>query len=89
MHLYKIRLKRLGRRKSPLYSIVVTFSNRSANTGLVFEKLGIYLPSSKSFKIFFIKLNRLAYWLLRGAKVTKAIGKLLGKMAPRFEKSRP
>jgi len=61
MYLYKIRLKRLGRRKSPLYSIIVTFSTRSARTGLIFEKLGIYLPSIKDFKIFFIKLNRLAY----------------------------
>lgn len=88
MKLYRIRLKRIGRYKAPIYSIIVTFSDRSPKTGLIFEKIGFYSPAMGESKIFFLKLNRLAYWLLRGATVSKVVGRLVGRMAPRVEKFR-
>lgn len=80
MKLVKIRLRRVGRWKKPIYSVVVVYANSPVKSGKSFEKLGFYSPSSRP-KFFFLNFARTAFWLVRGATVTKTVGILLSKLA--------
>lgn len=81
MREYIVRLKRIGRWRKPVYEIVVVFSDSAASSA-AYEKLGFYSPLGGA-KIFFMNLDRLSFWLLRGAKITSSVGVILGKMAPK------
>lgn len=61
--------------------MVVVFADSRARGGEIFEKLGFYSPVT-TVKFFFINFSRLAYWLVKGAKVSGAVGTLLGKLVP-------
>ena len=80
MRLYTIRLRRVGRWNRPVYNIVVSFSDTRL-TGVVFEKIGFYSPATMD-KFFFINFERLAYWLMRGARPTYRVSTLFGKLFP-------
>jgi len=73
----KIRLARLGDKKSPFYRMVVADS-RCARNGKFIENLGTYDPLKKPFEL---KLNkeRVAYWLSVGATPTETARELLVK----------
>lgn len=70
----KIRLRRLGAKKSPFYRVVVADS-RSPRDGKFIEEIGYYNPVSepKTFKIDNEKANA---WIAKGAKPTDVIDKL-------------
>lgn len=73
----KIRLARLGDKKSPFYRMVVADS-RCARNGKCIENLGTYDPLKKPFEL---KLNkeRVQYWLSVGATPTETARELLIK----------
>ena len=79
----KIRLKRMGMKKSPFYRIVVTDS-RNARDGRVIEELGYYNPVSEPVEL---KINdeRAKYWLSVGAQPTDTTRALLNKAMPKAE----
>ena len=60
MRQFKVRLKRVGRWHRPVYEVVVVFGDSHASSGVTFEKLGFYSPTT-SVKFFFINFSRLAF----------------------------
>jgi len=73
----KIRLTRLGDKKSPFYRMVVTDS-RSARNGKCIENLGTYNPLKNPMELNFNK-ERISYWLSVGAIPTETARELLVK----------
>lgn len=73
----KIRLKRLGTKKSPHYRIVAIPSFRGRDSKSL-EELGTYNPQADP-AIFKINKERLNYWLGVGAKPSETIKSLLKK----------
>ncbi|AUG79865.1 30S ribosomal protein S16 [Kitasatospora sp. NPDC002227] len=75
----KIKLKRLGKIRSPHYRIVVADS-RTKRDGRAIEEIGIYQPTYNPSKIE-VDTERAQYWLSVGAQPTEpvlAILKLTG-----------
>ena len=71
----KIRLKRMGQKKTPFYRIVVADS-RSPRDGKFIEEIGTYDPSTdpSTFKVDEEAAKR---WLNNGAQPTEVVGKIL------------
>lgn len=67
----KIRLARVGKKNQPQFRIVVTEHTRPAKSNFL-EVLGFYLPKEKS-KIQSLKLERIKYWLKRGAHLSDRV----------------
>ena len=74
----KIRLKRLGEKKSPFYRIIVADS-RSPRNGRFIDQIGTYDPNSDPCKLS-IDAEAAKKWLANGAQPTEVVGKLF-KMA--------
>ena len=70
----KIRLTRMGKKKNPLYRIVVADS-RNARDGKVIDEIDTYDPNTdpSTFKIDEEKAKK---WLNNGAQPTEVVGKL-------------
>ena len=81
----KIRLKRLGKLRTPHYRIVVADS-RTKRDGRVIEEIGRYIPTENPS---FIEVNseRALYWLGVGAQPTEQVAVLL-KLTGDFQKSK-
>ena len=73
----KIRLKRIGAKKSPFYRVIVAVE-RSPRNGKFIEELGYYNPMSDpaEIKIDAEKANK---WLENGAQPTDTVRALLKK----------
>ena len=71
----KIRLTRMGRHKRPFYRIVVADS-RMPRDGRFIEIVGTYDPLSNPAAVE-IKQDRVAQWLMKGAKPTDTVRRLL------------
>lgn len=69
----KIRLARVGKKKKPLYRIIITESSRD-NYGKYLEILGHYNPFSKVCEV---KKDRVLYWVEKGAKISPTLHNLL------------
>ncbi|MDI9628561.1 MAG: 30S ribosomal protein S16 [Acidobacteriota bacterium] len=67
----KIRLKRLGKIRSPHYRVVV-MDSRARRDGQAIEELGIYHPKSDP-SVIRIDSERAQYWLGVGAQPTDAV----------------
>ena len=70
----KIRLARRGRKKMPIYDIVVADS-RSPRDGRFIEKIGQYNPHATPAGIS-LKSDRAIYWLMVGAQPTDTTRKI-------------
>ncbi len=70
----KIRLKRMGQKKAPLYRIVVADS-RSPRDGRFIEEIGTYDPSTDP-STFNVDEEAAKKWLASGAQPTDVVGKL-------------
>ena len=81
----KIRLKRLGKLKSPHYRIVVADS-RTKRDGRAIEEIGRYVPTNDP-SIIEINSERALYWLSVGAQPTEQVAVLL-KLTGDFQKSK-
>ena len=74
----KIRLKRLGEKKSPFYRIIVADSRSPRNAGFI-EEIGTYDPNYDPCKLN-VDAALAKKWLANGAQPTEVVGKLF-KMA--------
>ena len=69
----KIRLARLGKKKKPTYSFIVSESARDPY-GKALEILGHYNPFSKVTEV---KKDRILYWISQGAKLSATVHNML------------
>ena len=74
-------------KNTKVYQIVVLRKFRKVSSGSYLEKIGIYSPKllnskNKNFvrRIFFVNLDRLSFWLAKGAIVAKKVGFLIAKL---------
>ena len=71
----KLRLKRIGRKRSPAYRLVV-MENLARRDGRPVEEVGYYDPISKKSKFDVEKIQK---WLNYGVKPTEVVSNLLKK----------
>ncbi len=75
----KIRLKRMGAKKTPFYRIVVA-DERSPRDGRFIESIGYYNPMTNPAEIK-IDAEKAAAWIANGAQPTETVKALLKKNA--------
>ena len=73
----KIRLKRLGAKKSPFYRIVVTDARKPRDSKAIAE-LGIYDPT-KNPSVLKVNTEEANKWIANGAQPTDTVKSLLKK----------
>ena len=76
----KIRLSLGGAKKRPVYKIVIADS-RFPRDGRFIEKVGFFnplLPKTKKERIN-LKIERIKYWISKGAKPTLRVSRILGE----------
>ena len=71
----KLRLKRIGRKRSPAYRLVV-MENTTRRDGRPVEEVGYYNPISKESHF---EIEKIQKWLNYGAKPTEVVSSLLKK----------
>ncbi len=71
----KIRLKRLGKIRSPHYRIVV-MDSRAKRDGRAIEEIGLYQPKNDP-SVIKVDSERAQYWLGVGAQPTEAVVTIL------------
>ena len=76
----KIRMSRGGAKKRPIYKIVIADS-RKPRDGRFIEKVGFFnplLPKDKKERLS-LDIERIKYWLEKGAKPSDRIARFLGE----------
>ena len=71
----KLRLKRMGRKRSPSYRLVI-MENMTRRDGRPIEEVGYYDPISKKYKFDSEKIRK---WLNYGVQPTQTVSNLLKK----------
>jgi len=71
--LVKIRLKKMGRKKLPVYKIVVSEA-MSKRDGKAVDILGTYNPKSKELQL---DVEKVKEWLSKGAQPTPRVASLI------------
>lgn len=74
----RIRLKRMGKKKTPFYRVIVA-DIKSPRDGKFIENIGTYDPHSDPAQII-IEEEKALYWLSRGATPTDTVRSLLSKV---------
>ena len=84
----KIRLKRMGKKKTPSYRVVVADA-RSPRDGRIIENLGWYNPLVEP-SVIKIDEEKVLRWLRNGAQPTESVAQLLRRIGvlERFEQSK-
>ena len=67
----KIRLRRFGKKNTPVYRVVVA-DGRSPRDGRIIEEIGTYDPLLKNNN-FTLNLDRVDYWLGVGAPASDPV----------------
>ena len=70
----KIRLRRMGQKKAPLYRIIVADS-RSPRDGKFIEEIGYYDPTQEP-SVIKVDEEAAKKWLNNGAQPTEMVGKI-------------
>ena len=73
----KIRLKRIGAKKAPIYRVVVA-DERAPRDGKFIEEIGYYNPLTDPVEIK-INAEKASKWLSNGAQPTETVRSLLKK----------
>ncbi len=73
----KLRLRRMGKKKQPIYKIVAADS-RSPRDGKFLEAVGIYNPLTNPHTVE-LKEDRINYWLDNGAQPTNTVKSLFNQ----------
>lgn len=73
----KLRLRRIGRKKVPVFSVIATDS-RNARDGRYIEDLGRYYPLEQPAEVR-LDEERVLYWLENGAKPSDTVRSILSK----------
>ena len=71
----KVRLKRIGRKRSPAYRLVI-MENTVRRDGRPIEEVGYYNPISKESKF---EVEKIKKWLSYGVQPTEIVSSLLKK----------
>jgi small subunit ribosomal protein S16 len=71
----KLRLKRIGRKRSPSYRLVI-MENTTRRDGRPVEEVGYYDPIAKNYKFDSEKIQK---WLTNGVQPTETVANLLKK----------
>ncbi|MBR6321367.1 MAG: 30S ribosomal protein S16 [Lachnospiraceae bacterium] len=71
----KLRLKRMGKKKTPFYRIIVADA-RSPRDGRFIEEIGIYDPNQEP-SLIKVDADAAKKWLANGAQPTETVAKLL------------
>ena len=71
----KMRLVRMGDKKSPVYRIVVVDARKAA-TGEYIEKIGFYDPKSEPVTLT-VDVEKAKEWLAKGVQPTETVRSLL------------
>jgi small subunit ribosomal protein S16 len=71
-----IRLRREGTRNAPFYRVVAA-DKRTAPSGKFLELLGTYNPTKKGDIQCSLKLERVDYWISKGALPTETVRSLI------------
>nr|YP_004376643.1 30S ribosomal protein S16 [Fistulifera solaris]BAK19009.1 30S ribosomal protein S16 [Fistulifera solaris] len=71
----KLRLKRVGKKRSPSYRLVI-MENTFRRDGRPIDEVGYYSPITKQFKFDAEKIQK---WLTYGARPTETVSTLLKK----------
>lgn len=71
----KLRLRRMGKKKQPIYKVVAADS-RSPRDGKFIEAIGLYNPKTDPATVN-IKEDRALYWLNVGAQPTDTVKNIL------------
>ena len=74
----RIRLKRMGKKKSPFYRVVVA-DTRSPRDGRFIENIGTYDPRKEPAEIL-IEEEKALSWLNKGATPSDTVRSLLSKI---------
>lgn len=75
----RLRLKRMGRKHRPSYRVAAVDSRRSRD-GMMIEELGHYDPANAKPELRLnIKLDRIEYWLGKGAQPSVTVASLIKK----------
>jgi small subunit ribosomal protein S16 len=74
----KIRLRRIGAKKKPLYRVIVAHS-QSPRDGRFIETIGHYDPRANPAQIV-VNEERIHHWLERGAQPTETVKSLLRRI---------
>ncbi|HEV3469234.1 MAG TPA: 30S ribosomal protein S16 [Pyrinomonadaceae bacterium] len=74
-----IRLMRMGAKKSPSYRVVVK-EKLSKRDGAYVENVGFYNPTRDPAEVR-LDMERVNYWLARGAQPTDTVRQLIRKQA--------
>ncbi len=69
-----IRLQRIGRKNDPSFRVVLTDSKNSAKSGKFLEIVGTYNPKTKENNF---KLDRIKYWMSKGAQLSPVVNNFL------------
>ena len=72
----RIRLRKIGRKKLPLYRIVVA-DKESPRDGRFIEILGTYDPKQEGAKKIVIDVEKAKSWIAKGATPTDTVEALL------------
>lgn len=70
-----IKLMRTGAKKRPSYRIIVK-EKQSKRDGAYLENLGTYNPTRQPAEVN-LKLDRVRYWLGKGAQPTETVSQLI------------
>ncbi len=70
-----IRLTRVGKRKHPLYRLIISEKARDP-WGKALEQLGTYTPHTNP-AVFEFKKDRIEYWIGKGAQCSDTVWNLL------------
>ena len=71
----KLRLKRMGRKRTPFYRLVIMESTTKRD-GRTIDELGYYNPINKNL---YFDTNKITKWLKNGVKPTRTVIDLLKK----------
>jgi small subunit ribosomal protein S16 len=74
----RIRLRRVGRKKVPLYRIVVA-EKSAPRDGRFIEILGTYDPRAKDDQQVTLDADKAKAWLAKGATTSDTVGSILKK----------
>ncbi len=80
----KLRLRRMGKKRQPIYKVVVA-DERSPRDGKFIEAIGLYNPITNPATVE-IKEDRALYWLGVGAQPTTTVKTLLSKKGILYKK---
>jgi small subunit ribosomal protein S16 len=83
----KIRLRRFGKRNTPVYRVVVA-DGRSPRDGRIIEEIGTYDPMLKNNN-FTLNLDRVDYWLGVGAQASDTVTSFIKKARKAGDETSP